>query len=191
MSQRYRQQRGREHGPVFRPRAGSLGGARRRDVEDDADRERAPHGVRGHYDTTGEREYAGGLERFEHAPHRSRGGDARWDLDEGGIEFGRSRAHSPGPDQGPHGGRGPRGYQRSDERIREDVCDRLTEASDLDASEIDVTVDAGIVTLTGTVDGRVAKRRAEDLAAATRGVHDVQNRLTIPRTTASGRPPQT
>jgi osmotically-inducible protein OsmY len=41
------------------------------------------------------------------------------------------------------------------------------------------------------VDGRVAKRRAEDLAAAARGVHDVQNRLTIPRTEPSSRPPQT
>jgi len=191
MSQRYRQQRNREHGPVFRPRSGSLGGARRRDVEDDANRERAPRGVRGHYDTSGEREYAGGLERFEHDPHRSRVSSPRWDLDEGGVEFGRSPVHDARPEQGPYGGRGPRGYQRSDERIREDVCDRLTEASDLDASEIEVTVDAGIVTLTGAVDGRIAKRRAEDLAAAARGVHDVQNRLTIPQTRAAGRQPQT
>lgn len=186
MSQRYRQQRGREHGPIFRPRTGSLGGARRRDVEDAAGRERAPRGVAGHYDPTGEREYAEGLERFEHDSHRARPSNPRWGLDEGGIEFGRSSADGARPNQGPYGGRGPRGYQRSDERIREDVCDRLTEASDLDASEIDVTVDAGIVTLTGTVDGRVAKRRAEDLAAAARGVHDVQNHLTIPQTRTAG-----
>lgn len=42
--------------------------------------------------------------------------------------------------RGPHAGRGPKGYQRSDERIREDVCDRLTEHPAIDASEIEVEV---------------------------------------------------
>ena len=31
-------------------------------------------------------------------------------------------------------GRGPKGYRRSDARIREDVCDRLTEAPDVDVA---------------------------------------------------------
>ena len=39
-----------------------------------------------------------------------------------------------------HRGRGPRGYTRSDERIREDVNDRLTDDGWLDASDIDVQV---------------------------------------------------
>ncbi|HEX6178217.1 MAG TPA: RNA-binding protein, partial [Thermoanaerobaculia bacterium] len=37
-------------------------------------------------------------------------------------------------------GRGPKNYQRSDDRIREEVCERLTWADDVDATEIDVNV---------------------------------------------------
>ena len=56
-----------------------------------------------------------------------------------------------------HRGRGPRDYKRSDERIREDVCDRLTEDHDIDASEITVKVEGGEVTLEGTVEDRRLK----------------------------------
>src|SRR5207248_398600 len=45
-----------------------------------------------------------------------------------------------GAQSGPHAGRGPRGYQRSDERIREDVCERMCQSGDLDASDIEVRV---------------------------------------------------
>ena len=37
-----------------------------------------------------------------------------------------------------YAGRGPKGYRRSDERIREEISDRLTEHDELDASEIEV-----------------------------------------------------
>jgi hypothetical protein len=60
-------------------------------------------------------------------------------------------------------GTGPKGYARSDERIREDVCDRLTDDPELDASSIDVRVEKGEVTLDGTVGHRQDKRHAEDL----------------------------
>lgn len=76
-----------------------------------------------------------------------------------------------------HRGRGPKNYVRSDERIREDVNDRLTEDVWLDASEIDVTVERGEVTLSGTVEDRRAKRRAEDCVEAIPGVKHVQNNL--------------
>jgi osmotically-inducible protein OsmY len=78
-------------------------------------------------------------------------------------------------------GRGPKGYRRSDERIREDVCDRLADDPHVDASEIDVVVKDGEVTLSGTVHERLAKRRSEDLAAMISGVRDVQNHLRIAR----------
>lgn len=76
-----------------------------------------------------------------------------------------------------HRGRGPKNYARSDERIREDMNDRLTEDVWIDASEIEVAVTGGEVTLSGTVEDRRAKRRAEDCADHVTGVKHVQNNL--------------
>ena len=78
-----------------------------------------------------------------------------------------------------HRGRGPRGYARSDDRIREDVSDRLTDDPYVDASDIEVTVSGGEVTLTGHVEHRAARRRAEDLAESVSGVSHVQNNLRV------------
>lgn len=82
---------------------------------------------------------------------------------------------------GPYAGRGPRGYRRSDERIRADVNDALTEDGWIDATEITVTVERGEVTIEGTVESRAMKRLAEDVAEGVPGVRDVHNRLTITR----------
>jgi hypothetical protein len=76
-------------------------------------------------------------------------------------------------------GKGPRGYTRSDERIREDVCEALTEDDHVDASDIQVSVRDAEVTLAGTVSERPVKHRAEQVAAAVRGVADVHNQLRI------------
>jgi hypothetical protein len=78
-----------------------------------------------------------------------------------------------------HYGRAPRGYTRSDERIREDVNDRLTDDPYVDATDIEVKVSTCEVTLTGTVDSRNAKRRAEDIADGVSGVRHVQNNLRV------------
>lgn len=78
-----------------------------------------------------------------------------------------------------HRGRGPKNYTRSDDRIREDVNDRLTEDPFINASEIEVAVSSGEVTLTGTVDSREEKRRAEDLADQVSGAKHVQNNLRV------------
>lgn len=75
--------------------------------------------------------------------------------------------------------RGPRDYTRSDERIREDVCDRLTDDPIIDASEIAISVANGEVTLSGTVDTRLEKRRAEDYAEDVSGVKNVHNQLRV------------
>lgn len=88
--------------------------------------------------------------------------------------------------EGPYRGHGPRGYARSDDRIRDDVCDRLSDDSMLDASEIDVAVKEGEVTLTGTVRQRSDRRRAEDLAEAASGVKHVQNNLRVKAMEAAG-----
>lgn len=76
-------------------------------------------------------------------------------------------------------GYGPRGYTRSDDRIHEDVNDRLMDEPEVDATDITVSVANREVTLDGTVDSRLAKRRAEDCADAVSGVTYVQNNLRI------------
>jgi osmotically-inducible protein OsmY len=78
-------------------------------------------------------------------------------------------------------GRGPKGYRRSDARINEDVCDRLADAHDVDASEIEVKVENGDVSLSGTVWDRQQKRRAEELIENISGVREVNNQLRITR----------
>ncbi len=80
---------------------------------------------------------------------------------------------------GPHRGRGPKGYKRSDERIHEDVCERLMHDRFIDASGVEVSVSNGEVTLSGTVSSRGLKRRAEDLAEMASGVAHVQNNLRV------------
>lgn len=82
---------------------------------------------------------------------------------------------------GPHSGRGPANYQRSPLRIEEEACERLTQHGWIDASDIQVAVEDGVITLSGKVADRRQKRLAEDAVESVMGVYDVQNRLTIPR----------
>jgi osmotically-inducible protein OsmY len=76
-------------------------------------------------------------------------------------------------------GLGPQGYKRSDERISDDAHERLTDDTWLDASNIAISVSACEVTLSGTVDSREAKHRAERLVEDISGVTHVQNNLRI------------
>src|SRR4030095_9620951 len=81
--------------------------------------------------------------------------------------------------QGRYAGRGPKGYHRSDERIREDVCERLTVDPEIDAGEIEISVQDAEVTLEGTGGKRQMKRAAEDCAESVSGVQQVHNRLRV------------
>lgn len=81
--------------------------------------------------------------------------------------------------QGPHRGKGPKNYSRSIERIKEDASDRLADDSLIDASNIDLTVKDGELILSGTVETRFEKRRAENLVESVSGVRDVQNNLRV------------
>ncbi len=80
---------------------------------------------------------------------------------------------------GEHRGKGPKDYQRSEERIREDVCDRLSDDDRLDASNIQVQIQKSEVILTGNVSSRDEKRRAEDLVESISGVRNVENRIRV------------
>jgi len=119
-------------------------------------------------------------------------GYGRGDNSQGGYDYGRSLSQgSYGGTPvtwsyteywlipGPYTGRGPQGYQRSDERIREDVCERLTQHGQLDAWNIQIDVENGEVTLRGSVDQRQAKRMAEDAAESVSGVREVRNELRV------------
>ncbi|MBA3459041.1 MAG: BON domain-containing protein [Deltaproteobacteria bacterium] len=101
-----------------------------------------------------------------------RGGDEHW-TDR------RERDVRVQPQRGLHRGKGPMNYTRSDEKIREQICEALTDDEHIDASNIDITVTGGEVTLTGTVEDRRAKRLAEDVADRCTGVKDIHNQLKV------------
>ena len=87
----------------------------------------------------------------------------RWRQDENGL----------------YKGKGPRSYRRADDRILEDINDRLCDNPYIDASDIEVSVSDGEVVLTGTVNDRDSKRLAEDIGDAVSGVKNVENRLRV------------
>ncbi len=102
------------------------------------------------------------------------GGTRGWNIGSGSDTAGTPMRPS-------YRGRGPKNYQRSDERIREEVCERLAVDHDIDASEIEVSVSSGVVTLGGSVQDRQMKRLAEDVSELVLGVRDVQNNLRVAR----------
>ncbi|HEX8037939.1 MAG TPA: BON domain-containing protein [Chryseosolibacter sp.] len=80
--------------------------------------------------------------------------------------------------RGVHRGKGPRSYQRSDERIREDIHDVLMDDPYIDATDVEVKVENGEVILTGMVEDRNMKRRAEDIIESqVSGIRHFENRL--------------
>jgi osmotically-inducible protein OsmY len=107
-------------------------------------------------------------------------GRSRWPMSQetfgqrSGREF-EMNTNKPGE----HRGKGPRGYSRSDERIKEDINDRLSDNPFIDATEIEVMVSGGEVTLTGSVTDRNDKRMAEDIAESVSGVKNVENRIRV------------
>jgi hypothetical protein len=81
--------------------------------------------------------------------------------------------------RGPHGAIPPEPGSSEDERICVDVMQRLADDWYVDASEIGVAVESGVVTLSGEVENRPEKRLAEDCADDVAGVRDVVNNLRI------------
>lgn len=90
-------------------------------------------------------------------------------------DFDRDQPDRPGDFKG----RGPRGYRRVEQRIYRDVCEMLADDVELDASEIDVSVSGGVVTLAGSVSGRIERERAEELADSVKGVVRIENDLQV------------
>ena len=67
-----------------------------------------------------------------------------------------------------------------DDRIKEDVCARLAaEEGRVDASDVEVRVERGEVTLQGSVPTPDERRRVEAIADDCEGVRNVHNRLNV------------
>jgi osmotically-inducible protein OsmY len=79
--------------------------------------------------------------------------------------------------QGRHRGKGPRNYNRSDMRIKEDINDLLVDDPYVDATDVDVSVQNGEVIINGIVNDRNMKRRVEDVIESVKGITHFENRL--------------
>jgi hypothetical protein len=140
-------------------------------------RSRGDYGQGGQQFGPGEYGRGGAGQDYGRQHEYSQGGSFGAGIPNRGFGEGGSRGYS---------GRGPKGYQRSDERIREDVSDSLTDDPEVDASEITVEARDGEVTLTGTVQTREEKRAAEACVEGVSGVREVINQLRVSRGSSSG-----
>jgi hypothetical protein len=87
--------------------------------------------------------------------------------------------------RGLHHGKGPKAYKRTDDRIHDEVCERLTQHPLVDASLMDVSVQDGEVTLSGEVLDRRMKHLAEDIVDEVHGIKEIHNHLRIFRDRAA------
>jgi osmotically-inducible protein OsmY len=74
---------------------------------------------------------------------------------------------------------GPKGYQRSDERIRDDAYQALLRRPDIDPTEVTIHVQDGKVLLEGTVPERRMRYDIEDLMAGRPHVREVDNQIRV------------
>jgi osmotically-inducible protein OsmY len=125
-------------------------------------------------------------QRYNQGSSRQGGGFSGQSGQNWGQTFGQgSRGQSYGYQGRGFSGKGPKGYQRSDDRIKEQLSDRLMDDDDIDASEITIEVKNGEATLTGTVGSREEKRAAEEIAEQSPGVREVQNLLRVQAASSS------
>ncbi|HET8699389.1 MAG TPA: BON domain-containing protein [Gammaproteobacteria bacterium] len=168
---------------------GWRGDQNRRTTAEQRDRGLTPRGLR-------ESQYGGGSDREfgSRYPYGGRGMERYRDEDEGqhyrGYYSRQYRPFSyPGGSghlfteswtlTGPHTGRGPKGWKRSDQQIIEEASQRLERDGDVDASDIEVLAENCVITLRGTVQDRAMKRRAEEIVESVYGVRDVMNELRV------------
>jgi len=152
---------------------------------------RSPGETHGYYEDNRGRVY-----EFEHGPNwrgygasGSNYGPSAYNQGPSGYNYGPGYGSSYGYEGRNFTGRGPKGWKRPDDRIREDVCERLTADRHIDASEVEIVVNNGEVTLSGTVHTRDDKRRAEDVTEHVNGVRDVHNNLRVSHWEDTGRIP--
>jgi osmotically-inducible protein OsmY len=94
----------------------------------------------------------------------------------------RHRTEHPWQERVWHAPRGPKGYKRPDERLKDDIAERLMYRNDIDSSEVSLEVKDGVVTLDGTVPERWMRYAIDDIAESVIGVESVQNNVRVKRT---------
>jgi hypothetical protein len=109
---------------------------------------------------------------YEHAPRQQQYGQPR-------QEYGQRYGYQP---RTRRFATGPKGYQRSDERLKEDISERLMESHSIDSSDVSLEVRGARVVLEGTVPSRHMKHAIEDLVDACPGVQDIDNRVRVANT---------
>jgi osmotically-inducible protein OsmY len=160
-------------------------------ASDDSHNQRDQYGQRGDYSQSyrgfgqgsGNDQYGsqyGNQSYGSHSGNRSYGSNSQgqFSSDYGSNRQGFSN-YGSSETWGQHSGKGPKGYRRSDDRIKEEVSDALERHPQIDASEIEVDVKEGVVTLKGHVEERRIKRMAEDSIENLPGVRDVRNELMV------------
>ncbi len=128
----------------------------------------------------------GGADLFRNNDYDTRQSDER-NMQDARSAFGNSDASENwvGSEKKGHFGKGPKGYRRSDDRIKEDVSEALFRDQNIDATDLEVEVKEGFVTLKGTIESREAKRAAEFCVEHLSGVQDVRNEITVKKNDAS------
>jgi hypothetical protein len=91
---------------------------------------------------------------------------------------------------GPRLARGAKGWRRPDARILDEVSERIALCG-ADASDVEIRVEDGVVTLAGTARSREDRRLMEEVASEVFGVEDVYGLLRVSpdRDRAGRRPP--
>lgn len=74
--------------------------------------------------------------------------------------------------------RGPKGWVRPDERILDELCERIVRAG-VDASALEVAVEAGEVSLRGELGTRQERRWVMDLAERILGVVSIDAEIRV------------
>jgi len=96
-----------------------------------------------------------------------------------GNMYGLNREYSS---KGRFSGTTPKNFKRSDERIYDEICDRLSQGGHFDVSDVEIKVEDGEVTLEGSLDNRSDKHRIEMLADSVMGVKEITNQIKIKNT---------
>lgn len=76
---------------------------------------------------------------------------------------------------------GPRSRRKSDESLTQEIREILTADPELEATDVEVEVEGGAVTLRGAVVDSDARLLAEELVESLSGVREVHNRLRVER----------